>query len=603
MTARTNRPDPLRSELLLAAGLVVVGVLVVMALVAYRLGGGTNPSWNPGLLAELAAGRRRWPTTASAVLFAEFAALALAATATARLLGKRAARHGPRRDIDVAAKTMANVKKVQLLDEEWSRGEAQRLAPAIPAEHPFRRGLLMGFTVRGGLPVHLPWEWVVVAIAGTRMGKTAALAVPAVCAAPGPCVATSNKLDIWTDTRGPRQRMGQLWLFDLQGVTTGEPGPPRFYWNPLKPVFDLPSAKKAASYWVGASKEDGARVDAYFDGSAQDILATYMLAAALAGGDMVHAVEWMANDQSTIPATILKLYDEHAAARMLASKQAVTERQRDGYFDMARRFLEALDAQRYAQAILPPRRITIGVHADGFLDIGDGEPIHDLPEFDPTTFATSTDTLYALSKEGPDSAAALTTALVGIVLDAAEAAAARTPSGRLPIPMVAVLDEAANVVRLQELPKQYSHFGSRGILPITILQSPSQGKDVWGATKFQIMLDAANCIWYGGNTTDRDFLTQLSELIGEHYVRHDSTSAPTGWLASGSASRSSAWQPEAILKPSPLAALPGDRAILQLPGSTPLLLRKAFWTEGPYADQIRKSSDTTTPVPEPREHT
>ncbi|WP_433717322.1 type IV secretory system conjugative DNA transfer family protein (plasmid) [Nocardia sp. CA-084685] len=592
MTARTSRPTPLRGELFLLGFLLLCAGIIALILLAFRLGGGANPSWNPSVLIAVAAGRRAWPATATVVLVAELVAVTAAASSAAFMLARRTKDRRPR-PVDAAAKTMTDPSTLELFDEEWSIKETERLAPAIPADHSAFRGVLVGRTVRGDLPVYLPWEWVTVAIAGTRMGKTAALAIPAVLTAPGPCIATSNKPDLYSHTRLHRESVGDVWLFDLQGVTTGEHGAASFWWNPLAPVHDLPAAKKAASYFVGAEKEDGAKVDAYFDGSAQDLLAAYMLAAALAGGDLIHAVEWMANEQSGVPAAVLRAHGEHATARMLTTKQNVTERQRDGYFDMARRFLESLDAHRYAQAILPNRRITIGVASDGSIATAPGNWQHSLPEFDVDAFATSTDTLYALSREGPDSAAALTTALVGQVLDRAEAAGARTGTGRLDIPMVAVLDEAANVCRLQSLPDQYSHFGSRGIIPITILQSPSQGRNVWGQVRFQIMLDACSAVWYGGNIDDKEFLTTLSELIDDHWVRNDQTSSPTGIFATGQRSRSSSWQSERILKLSDLAALTSDRAILRLPGSKPLLLRKTYWQAGPFADVVRQSAATT----------
>lgn len=47
-------------------------------------------------------------------------------------------------------------------------------------------------------------------------------------------------------------------------------------------------------------------------------------------------------------------------------------------------------------------------------------------------------------------------------------------------PLLAVLDEAANVCRIADLPQLYSHLSARGVIPITILQSYAQGEQVWG---------------------------------------------------------------------------------------------------------------------------
>ncbi|WP_373863378.1 TraM recognition domain-containing protein [Rhodococcus marinonascens] len=52
---------------------------------------------------------------------------------------------------------------------------------------------------------------------------------------------------------------------------------------------------------------------------------------------------------------------------------------------------------------------------------------------------------------------------------------AQHTSGRLPIPAVMVLDEAANICKLQQLPDWYSHFGSRGIVLITIAVAGEEG--------------------------------------------------------------------------------------------------------------------------------
>src|SRR4028119_1986494 len=46
--------------------------------------------------------------------------------------------------------------------------------------------------------------------------------------------------------------------------------------------------------------------------------------------------------------------------------------------------------------------------------------------------------------------------------------------------MVVVLDEAANICRIADLPELYSHLGSRGVLPLTILQSYRQGTRACG---------------------------------------------------------------------------------------------------------------------------
>jgi type IV secretory pathway TraG/TraD family ATPase VirD4 len=100
-----------------------------------------------------------------------------------------------------------------------------------------------------------------------------------------------------------------------------------------------------------------------------------------------------------------------------------------------------------------------------------------LDELNTATVATSRQTLYLLSKDGAGAAAPLVAALTDRVLREATQAAERA-GGRLDPPLVVVLDEAANVCRIADLPDLYSHLGSRGIIPITILQSYKQGQRV-----------------------------------------------------------------------------------------------------------------------------
>jgi hypothetical protein len=103
------------------------------------------------------------------------------------------------------------------------------------------------------------------------------------------------------------------------------------------------------------------------------------------------------------------------------------------------------------------------------------EPLGDAgaaPRIPPARLRAGAATLYSVSKEGVGgSAGPLVTALTMAVLEAAEDHAKRSPGGRLPVPLVAVLDEIANVVRARSIPSQFSHFGSRGIVVMAIVQS------------------------------------------------------------------------------------------------------------------------------------
>ena len=103
------------------------------------------------------------------------------------------------------------------------------------------------------------------------------------------------------------------------------------------------------------------------------------------------------------------------------------------------------------------------------------------------------------------------TALTVAICEAAEERAKGSHRGSASgPPLVAVVDEAANVCRWRELPNLYSHYGSRGICMMTILQSWSQGVEVWGRDGMRTLWSAANIKVYGGGVSEIEFLSELS---------------------------------------------------------------------------------------------
>ncbi len=206
------------------------------------------------------------------------------------------------------------------------------------------------------------------------------------------------------------------------------------------------------------------------------------------------------------------------------------------------------------------------------------------PQFSPENFVRDGGTLYSLSKEGKGTAGPLVTALTVAVVEPAEELAARSSGGRLPIPILGVLDEAANVCRWRELPNLYSHYGSRGIVLMTILQSWSQGVDVWGQSGMRELWSASNVKVYGGGVDEAEFLRDLSTVIGDYDKETSSVSYGKGHRQVSNQLRS-----ERILDVADLAALPKGRAVVLASGARPTLIRTCPWMTGPHAAEVRAS--------------
>lgn len=152
------------------------------------------------------------------------------------------------------------------------------------------------------------------------------------------------------------------------------------------------------------------------------------------------------------------------------------------------------------------------------------------------------------------------------------------------MPLVGVLDEAANVCRWRALPDLYSHYGSRGIILLTILQSWSQGVEVWGESGMKKLWSASNVKVYGGGVSEVNFLQDLSKLVGSHDRLRTSTSA-----GRGNYSVSRQVQREITLDVDDLGAMPKGRALVISSGSRPTLIRTQPWMRGPHAEAVKDS--------------
>lgn len=459
--------------------------------------------------------------------------------------------------VDRAAAYMGTGRDVQSLTRKSAQASAQRLgvenSPGVP----------IGRTVASGQLLYGSWEDMHIDIWGPRTGKTTSRAVPAILDAPGAVLVTSNKRDIVDSTREVRAVSGPVWVFDPQAIAGEEP---TWWWNPLSYVTDEVKAAKLAEHFAAGSRDPGARTDAYFDPAGQDLLAGLLLAAALDDRAITEVYTWLTRPTDDTAVEILRHHGFTLTADQLAGVIDAPEKQRGGVYGTAQQMASTL-TNRQVAAWVTPR---------GAADAR--------PHFDPASFVVDGGTLYSLSKEGRGTAGPLVTALTVAVVEAAEELAARSAGGRLSAPMVCVLDEAANVCRWRELPNLYSHYGSRGIIIMTILQSWSQGVEVWGESGMKKLWSASNVKVYGGGVSEASFLEDLSRTIGDYDRLSSSTS-----YGRGQRTVSQQLQRERILDVADLAAMPKGRAVVLASGNRPTLIRTQPWYTGPHADAVKAS--------------
>jgi type IV secretory pathway TraG/TraD family ATPase VirD4 len=184
----------------------------------------------------------------------------------------------------------------------------------------------------------------------------------------------------------------------------------------------------------------------------------------------------------------------------------------------------------------------------------------------------SSDTLYLLSKDGAGSSGPLVAALTDQVMRYG-VLRAEARGGRLDPPLLCMLDEAANICPLADLPQLYSHYGGRGIVLVTILQTYQQGTTVWGERGMGTLWGAATVKLVGAGGDDPRFAADVSALIGEHDVATLSlTRDGTGHL-----SRQVSVRRQRIMGPEDVRALKRGTAILLASGARPAMVRLEPW--------------------------
>jgi hypothetical protein len=531
----------------------------------------------------------RWPGVSTALIWSLTAGLGILTAGPILLAALVWSARRPR--ADDPRPSMARRRDVAHLTLPAAARGATRLRPSLatikpedidPADVGLALGRLQtgtsrvsGTSVRSqkvrkdkGRVLYSSWEDVALAYMAPRSGKSTALAIPAVLSAPGAAVATSNKADVWAATAAIRaaETSQRVWTFDPQHIAWA---PRTWWWDPLADLSNVEEAERLAGHFV--LTVDDERSKDIWGPAAQELLAALLLAAKACGGTMHDVYDWLNDEANPAPVETLRGAGYRGIAASLAGTQGSPPETRGSVYFTARVAAKCLRNPEITAWITPP--VTPVVTGP------DGSGVR-MEQFDAEVFPTSRQTLYLLSKDGGGSAAPLVAALTDRVMRAATLAAERV-GGRLDPPMVVVLDEAANICRIADLPQLYSHLGSRGVIPLTILQSHAQGVGVWGENGMRALLGAATVKLVGSGIDDASFAEDLSRLIGDHDVT--TVTISTG---DGRNSRSRSVRQQRILPAAAIRALPKGQALVWLTGAKVAMITTLPWYTGPRATEL-----------------
>ncbi|MGH9067863.1 MAG: type IV secretory system conjugative DNA transfer family protein [Acidimicrobiales bacterium] len=370
------------------------------------------------------------------------------------------------------------------------------------------------------------WAWAgsqqaVLVLGPPRSGKSTSVVIPNVLCAEGAVVSTSTKPDVLAATWAHRSRLGRCWLFDPSGEVEVPPGLEPLRWSPVTASIDWDGARFMAralvAAWPGATRSTEAT---YWRARSQLLLGPLLHAAALGGLPMAAVVGWV-NRRELEPAHAVLAgagAGSEVAADVLVGLSTGEERELSNVFSTATTALQAYQGR---------------AALDGSVD----------PNFDPTRFVASADTVYICSSSrAQDLVAPLVVGLVQEVVTAAYRRAAGPAAGddTSARPVVLALDEVANIAPLPDLPRIVSEGGGQGVLTLACFQDLAQARARWGPEADGFLSTLGGKLVLPG-IGDTRTLEALSLLCGETDVPVRSASRTAQRWRPGRASRTTTW--------------------------------------------------------------
>jgi type IV secretory pathway TraG/TraD family ATPase VirD4 len=397
-----------------------------------------------------------------------------------------------------------------------------------------------------------PAEQAVLALGPPRSGKTSTLVVTNVLLAPGPVVSTSTKQDVLDATWQERNEYGRCWLFDPGGTVNPPRGVTQLRWSPVPACRDWETALITARAMVGAARPSGHLGDAvHWTERAEALLAPLLHAAAVTEAGMEQVVKWVYRHDLDTAQASLTLHGDELAADILCGLAATEERELSSIWSTTAGVLAAYRS-----------RVALAGTTD--------------PNFDPHQLPQTTDTIYICASARHQSLVA--PLVVGLIEQIRAAAYTDAPSHHSPIALV--LDEAANIAPLPDLPSIVAEGGSQGLVTLACFQDLSQARVRWGeAAEGFLSLFGVKVVLPG--IGDMGTLELVSRLGGERDVPVRSVSR-AGWLVSRpGVTVTSSTRRQRRLPVDAVAQMPAGLAVLIDGAKAPTWLRLTPWWKTP----------------------
>lgn len=352
-------------------------------------------------------------------------------------------------------------------------------------------GAFLGLRPGGGWMTADP-EHAVMVLGPPRSGKTSTIVIPAMLATPGAAVSTATKPDVLSATWRARAEVGQVWLFDPTGEQEELPREiRRLSWSPVMAAGSWDGALLIARAMTAACAPGrGTANEQHWRERSTALLAPLLHAANLAERPVAEVLRWILRQDLGPAGLTLEDHDATVANDVLVGIAKTDARERSSIFSATAGVLAAYNADSTRRAAAQPN-------------------------FDPTRFVASTDTVYVTA---PAHKQALCAPLVVGVLEqirhaAYERAASSTADDP---PLLMCLDEVANIAPIHDLPALVSEAGGQGLHVMACLQDLSQVRDRWGDAAADGFLSLFQTKLILTGVADSRTLEAISLALGEY---------------------------------------------------------------------------------------
>jgi type IV secretion system protein VirD4 len=423
---------------------------------------------------------------------------------------------------------------------EWARARDLR---RLRIRWRDRGRLVIGTTRRRRIAVESRHSLLV--LGPTQSGKTTGLAIPAILEWPGPVVATSVKGDLVDDTIGWRSHLGDVHVFDPSQVTRYRPSG----WSPLagcatwdgatRTAWDLAMAGKAA---VGG----GMNLADFWFSSAAKSLSPLLYAAARTGRPMGDVARWVDREERD------EVLDELHGLEPDATLAHKSTFRRE---DRARSSLFQVMQQIVGVYLDPQVAVSAQTNEVDVAELLDGNP----------------HTLYITAPHYDQ--ARLRPLFATLVRQVLTAVYDRASTGEpLPAPLLVVLDEAANIAPVEDLPTVASTAAAMALQLVTVFQDLAQIRGRYGDAAGTVVNNHRAKLVLPG-LSDLDTLELASGLAGDQETQRDSLTIDlTGRRSSTTATH---WR--RLLPPEAARQLPDGHGVLLYGNLAPIRMRLRPW--------------------------